>query len=88
MLGHGLMAMLLEDYAKSLGADVISFIQIFIEYLLSLPSRRCDCVTFDLRTDLKACEVAIKQMLEFLPTHDHRTSIVRRSLIKMENEQG
>ena len=31
---------LLEDYAKSFGADVISFIQIFIEYLLSLPSRR------------------------------------------------
>lgn len=77
---------LMDDYSKSFGIDIVTLIQIFIEYLLSGPSTRHKPVkeTTDTTIDLKVCETAVKYMLDLVPSHGQRTCIVRKCLMMME----
>jgi len=70
---------LLNDFSRQFAVEVTSLIEISIKYLLSIPSSPSGK-----RMDMRACEMAVKQLLDLVPACDQRTSILRSCLIAHE----
>ncbi len=73
------------DFAQTFHLDSNMAIQRYIEFLLSWPENLSRSLgKYDIRKNLDACEEMTKRLLDLLPTHIVRSSVLRRCLMALE----